>query len=820
MLTDGAGGAVKLRDKVFVRKARHLAEQALYFLHHLRDTEGDQAHDGAIKAGYACFVIEQVAALVSSLHLSHAYLRPSGADPARVPPPAIALWRDHIWEPVNRRARSDGLPERLAQAGALTDAFERFLTESRSVSWRQRFRRRLKLAHRWVHRRLTVVLGAAVSLLLLWQVEPVRSLIFNQGWCVLLVVAAALAPVAVHRLIARRLGLRWGMSAYGCSATDEPDHTISRWPPGSPYRYEVARCAARSLLVLTAGLVSIGAMLGARSVRVIGGTSYLTLFCTFALIVLFLRLCRCIDRWDFIDERAIRMRALLYGLLLATLILTEAHRLLLAAVLLMAAAMIVVAVRDRAPKWVNVGLAAIALLATTSVVWGRRLSNDTAWRDPPTGEAARPVRIDRASFPLPGDSGPVVLLAASGGGSRAAIYTAKTLLQLEREYPYMARRLQAVSSVSGGSLASAAYIARRLRGDRLSDLEEAMGGDFLLPTLLGAMAPWGSRGTFLEQDWRAIGTGRPGLGAISLSNLTAAWMSAAASGQTLPPFPLPLFNSCTLDGHAVVISPLPRELYTRADSSRLETLRKYYELGQGDIPTWVVDRDGIYGFEDLLPAADPLLARAVRASANFPFGFPLVDVITRPDRLFLKPAFTAFKSPRHADGEAVVKLTDGGVLSNSGMWSLFQLMTDQTPAGESGDSVMKKLVDRGVLLIIVEASRMPEYSENRRSLLTLYGAIADKNPIAQNLHRRMFETLRASYGKRLAIVQLDLIAQQRRESFNVYTTWALDPRSKETLDKSFARVWTKSAPQLADRFAKLAAHADPGPDALLRPPLD
>ena len=44
---------------------------------------------------------------------------------------------------------------------------------------------------------------------------------------------------------------------------------------------------------------------------------------------------------------------------------------------------------------------------------------------------------------------------------------------------------------------------------------------------------------------------------------------------------------------------------------------------------------------------------------------------------------------------------------------------------------------------------------------------------------------------------LDLIAQQRRESFNVYTTWALDPRSKDKLDRSFARVWAKTGPLLA-----------------------
>jgi predicted patatin/cPLA2 family phospholipase len=52
-------------------------------------------------------------------------------------------------------------------------------------------------------------------------------------------------------------------------------------------------------------------------------------------------------------------------------------------------------------------------------------------------------------------------VAASGGGSRAAIYTAYTLERLHRDTPDVADHLQAVSSVSGGSLASAAYVARR-----------------------------------------------------------------------------------------------------------------------------------------------------------------------------------------------------------------------------------------------------------------------------------------------------------------------------------------------------------------------
>ena len=75
---------------------------------------------------------------------------------------------------------------------------------------------------------------------------------------------------------------------------------------------------------------------------------------------------------------------------------------------------------------------------------------------------------------LPGD-GPVVLVAASGGGSRAALFTALLLEALARTdaqgkpLPAPApkgavplhRRIAIISSVSGGSLGTAYYAARQ-----------------------------------------------------------------------------------------------------------------------------------------------------------------------------------------------------------------------------------------------------------------------------------------------------------------------------------------------------------------------
>jgi hypothetical protein len=284
---------------------------------------------------------------------------------------------------------------------------------------------------------------------------------------------------------------------------------------------------------------------------------------------------------------------------------------------------------------------------------------------------------------------------------------------------------------------------------------------------------------------------------------------------------MPLLNTCSLDGHDVVVTPLSRDLYTDASGDHWHRLRTAYDLQPDDIPTWVVDRDAIYGLEDLLPRANVSLVSAVRASANFPFGFPLV-VVETCERPFLAPARdipTAQAAARAAEPpggacphRARMHLTDGGVLSNSGVWPLFQLLTKR--------ETMQTLQERGVLLVLVEASKMPEYQVDRRSLLSLYGTIGDKNPVAQSLHRTMFALLHQLYGDRLAIVQLDLIPKAEPDSYNVCTTWALDPKSQQKLTGSFDRVWRVARPRVREAFNDLRERRPPKQDDLLRPPLD
>jgi predicted acylesterase/phospholipase RssA len=443
------------------------------------------------------------------------------------------------------------------------------------------------------------------------------------------------------------------------------------------------------------------------------------------------------------------------------------------------------------------------------LVVGSFTNKAAIWRD--GLKTSKFIRIKDGDWPYDvtkKNTSPVAVMAASGGGSRAAIYTALTLQKLHAEFPHIASKLQVISSVSGGSLANAAYVARRyrdfqeIRGSKdLDRLARDVHQDFLWPALMGALLPLRNRGSSIEKEWR---DGSVDLGEISISQLSEGWIEAKKKPLMDPPYPLPLFNSCSLDGHDVVISALPKESYLWGDIYQESPPWPNSSQKSDDSPwTWVYYRDAIYGLEDILPMFDPQLAPAVRASANFPFGFPLVMVETNAPLRFNPVA------EKRAQGRKIVKLTDGGVLSNSGIWPLFNLL-------------MKKagiLKDRGVLLIVVEASKMPEYRDNRRSFTSLYGTIGDRNPLGQALHRRIYDLLAREYGSRMAVVQIDITPKQE---FNVFTTWALDKRSYKRLHKAFEECWNREKLDIDKKWQSIQQSESQDPlyiPGTLRPPL-
>jgi len=101
---------------------------------------------------------------------------------------------------------------------------------------------------------------------------------------------------------------------------------------------------------------------------------------------------------------------------------------------------------------------------------------------------------------------PVFIVAAEGGGIRAAYWAAAVLSRLEETYPDFACHVYAISGVSGGSLGGAVFaslIADRLdkgqlacpdtaenvRTDMYHNMKEILGEDFLSPVLAGMLFP-------------------------------------------------------------------------------------------------------------------------------------------------------------------------------------------------------------------------------------------------------------------------------------------------------------------------------------------
>jgi hypothetical protein len=435
-------------------------------------------------------------------------------------------------------------------------------------------------------------------------------------------------------------------------------------------------------------------------------------------------------------------------------------------------------------------LGALVFLLTVACVIAagvdEHTENGEAWRD----EGHVPERIQAEHWPFPGNE-PVVVMIASGGGSRAAILTALTLERLEglcvtpgQKPPCetLAQHLHAISAVSGGSLATASYVQRRMAArpptlpTRIEDvpLPAALGDDFLRPVFEGMFHADLSRGRALEGYWET----KLALGS-RLGGIARAWGDALrdpARGK-LPPFPVPLFNSASLDGYAVVVSPFDWSPYydlnwqsarcfAEKDCQKgLNAYEKGRSAREGDDATWVYYREGVYDLAQLLPAFDPTLAQAVRASANFPFGFPVVQVeTTRP--LWYSPV----DQDRQAGTKERVRLTDGGVLSNSGLWTAYYLLAGHAEA----------LKTRGLLLVMVDASYMPEYGGRTRTR-DLLAAIGDQTPIAANLHVKMLELLKLKLGGKFAAVEVSLPARSRA---NFYTSWALDRGTQDRLHEA------------------------------------
>lgn len=802
----------RARHAVFVRKAREAAHQALLFLGVLEKTDSPRTNRALEE--HATFSLWQVDALLEGVYLP--------ADHHAVPPGAAAdaLPLAEHWREI--RAGIDGRRSlMLDEVRGVEERLHAFLLATRPAGRLNRlFACWLPNALGYLHKNLALILAALFAVGGALGFEMFRSLFLNEGRLLLLPLAFLALPHLASRVLiarARRRDLTpfWDVAGDAFRSfrfqAREPERDVVRWPAGSRAPLEIIRGQAVRLLAYLAWFAVVCVAYRGLLVGWVGSTS-LTVFVILALFYLVLLAGRMLDYWDFLDPRPVRMLVLylVVGFLVADLAFTAGSAYLVAVSILLAGLPVVRFLRRRGPP-VRVGYAAPFLLVGGLAWWERAAGARTVWADPPA-DAAAPARLAPAEWPYPAgrQDDPVVVLAASSGGSRAALYTALTLQRLAREFPEVARRLQAVSGVSGGSLASAAYVARMLDAGghpaaaaAVDGLPEDLTANFALPTFLAGLTPGVTRGEGIEAVWRE----EVGLGERRLGDLARAWRGAAARGDSLAPFPVPLFNATTVNGHDLVMSPLSRALYVPDDGLSAAEHERLVRAGADDL-TWVYDRDGIYALEDLLDRYDPPVARAVLASASAPFpyfGFPFVEIRTR------KPLrYSPARSDRDTTAK-LVQLTDGALLSSSGLWPLYHLLMRKAP----------ELRERGVLLIVVDAASMPPSVPNgRRAMVSLTGTVEGYVPKSQLVNRQMYALLQKEFGHRLAIVQLDMVPRDR---YNVPTAWALTARAQQIVRESFERRWAEERSLLPAKWraiqARNAASARVFP-APLRPPVD
>jgi hypothetical protein len=225
--------------------------------------------------------------------------------------------------------------------------------------------------------------------------------------------------------------------------------------------------------------------------------------------------------------------------------------------------------------------AATPLVLVLAVIFG--FFNDNHWirLDP---EAPAPQRMEarthyetwREVNPPPvsiQSRGPVILVAASGGGIRAAYWTASTLATLE-SVPGFREGLFAISGVSGGSVGAAVYAAVKRRQLQLIgtpatllEVQQALGQDFLSPVVAGLLFPdliqrfipvpfdWADRQRFLELGFeRSLGTGP--------NPLAQSFAGLYAGGYELR-IPSLLLNTTVVDsGRRAIVSNIALDGFT------------------------------------------------------------------------------------------------------------------------------------------------------------------------------------------------------------------------------------------------------------------
>ena len=278
--------------------------------------------------------------------------------------------------------------------------------------------------------------------------------------------------------------------------------------------------------------------------------------------------------------------------------------------------------------------------------------------------------------------------------------------------------------------------------------------DFMAPLMRGTLSPTLDRGDALARFW----THR--FGWYDATNFNG-YKKPVDQSTYQHYHPLVCFNTCDVAyGSRLVIGfpPIPDDLWKREYEDRKATHARPKPLNE------------------LVPGFRVSLARAVRLSSNFPFGF-------RVSRMELPPGDDSDK-PREW-----VHMLDGGVIDNTGIDTIYELfkalewhadLRHKSDDQQHATTILESLRKRGVVILEIDAGAKP--SKTTPSNWDLVGGVRGPLQALDN----------ASYTNAEVVKQFYLKEIRRTLSFNLDQLKPLETELKVPL-ASFREIQSSTA---------------------------
>ena len=399
-----------------------------------------------------------------------------------------------------------------------------------------------------------------------------------------------------------------------------------------------------------------------------------------------------------------------------------------------------------AARWRLPLLSLLAVLLLVSSFWNdnHRVRPSAKARARPTLEEAAAAWVARLDALFPDEPRhPLFVVAAEGGGLRAAYWTAAVLSAIQAQYLTFAPHCFAISGVSGGSLGAAVFVGLDASGaaDYRASARQILSHDFLAPTMARLL------GSDLPQQFLPFPV-LPDRGAAMEAAWERAWAKAGAGTFGRPFLELALEHRPLLFLNATDVATGKRIVFSgvqiRSRAGRAEDAALFKNAA-----------DGI----DLLGGDLPISA-AVHMSARFTYISPAGRVQSR---------------------DGVHRIVDGGYFENSGAATAAEivayLLSSRNPARER--------VAVHVLLVSHREKPLPAGEALSEELAPVRALLA----------------ARVARGEHAAAELKELAGRSGWTSFNLQTDagvplplgWLLSSQARRAIDEAIDSRWNLRA---------------------------